>query len=246
MKKVLYILLFSCAILAANPLYSFKNVSINYLNWTSKTKEKTSQRDFAYLSLNGGFGYEWMDFYGFLTLENPTKPYDNNFPENKRYVGYGDLDIAIKDNFKLHIQDFYANGRDFSVNDLVLGLSYKYFNDGFWIKPFLGVHFTNDTYFDGFNGYMTGWVFNYPFTIYKGAFSIFQWNEIEFGRVKSFYQFSGTPVGDGKSYGLNGSLSFWWHINNDFSTGIEYRYADHKLGNIDYQSGYIYTVKYNF
>ena len=128
-----------------------------------------------------------------------------------------------------------------------MGASYKYESDfGLWIKPFIGVHYTYDTYFHGLNGYMGGWVFNYDFGMFNQKFSISQWNEIEFGRDKKFYEDDGEPIGDGKSYGLNGALSTWWHINDDITTGVQYRYANHKLGNIEYQSAFIYTLKYNF
>lgn len=187
-----------------------------------------------------------MDFYGYLTLENPTKSYNNDFPNNQRYVGYGDLDIKLKNNLKLHIQNFYSNSHDFSVNDFVIGLSYRYQIENFWIKPFLGLHHTYDTFYKGMNGYMTGWVFDYRFKLMGQNCSLFQWNEIEFGRNKKFYEDNGIPIGDGKSYGLNGALSLWWFITQSISSGLEYRYADHKLGNIEYQAGYTYTLKYNF
>jgi len=198
------------------------------------------------VKLDGGFGYGWMDFYGYLTLENPTKSYSEDFPNNQRYVGFGDLDIKLKNNVKLHIQNFYSNSNSFSVNDFVIGLGYKYQQKNFWIRPFLGVHHTYDTFYKGINGYMGGWVFDYRFKLFDQNFSLFQWNEIEFAREKKFYETDGVPVGDGKSYGLNGAISLWWFITQSISSGLEYRYANHKLGNIEYQSGYTYTLKYNF
>jgi len=248
LRKIIFALLFCSYVVYADPLYSFKSIGISYLDWSSSTEKKTSQRDFSFLKLDGGFGYSWMDFYGYVSLENPTKRYDEKSPHNQRYVAFADTDFKIIDNFKLHIQDFYLNSKEFSVNDFVVGFSYKYSNNnGFWIKPFLGVHITNDTYFDGFNGYMTGWVFDYRFSIYDQKFSLFQWNEIEFARVKSFYQLDdGTPIGDGKSYGLNGSITLWWLLNKELSIGGEYRYANHKLGSIHYQYAHIYSLRYSF
>jgi len=93
---------------------------------------------------------------------------------------------------------------------------------------------------------MTGWVFNYDFKIFNKKFSLFQWNEIEFKRDKTFYKDGEVPIGDSKSYGLNGDISLWWHINNDITGGLQYRYAKYKLGNAEYQSAFIYTLKYNF
>jgi hypothetical protein len=248
MKKLLYISIFISSLLLAKPIYSFKSVGISYLDWTNPTENKTSQRDFGYLKLEGGIGYEWMDLYGYVSMENPTKPYHDEAPFNQRYVGFTDFDITIKDGFKFHIQDFFSNGNNFYVNDFVFGFAYKYFNkNGFWIKPFIAFHYTNDTYFNGMNGYMGGWVFDYHFDMFEQKFSLFNWNEIEFARTKRFYEANdGTPIGDGESHGLNGAIDLWWHINESFTTGVEYRYANHKLGSIEYQSAIVYNLKYNF
>jgi hypothetical protein len=104
--------------LFAEPLYSFKDVSINYFDWSAKTQKDLGPKDFAYLNVEGGLGYDWMDFYGFVSLENPTKSYNEESPLNQRYVAFGDLDIKLKNDFKLHIQNFYANGNAFYVSHL--------------------------------------------------------------------------------------------------------------------------------
>ena len=247
MYKFLTLIIFSSVTLYAQTLYSFSNVSINYLDWSSSTKSKTSKEDFAYVTLEGGVGWDWGEFYGNVNLENPTKKYSDESPNELRYTAFGDFDINIKNGFKIHFQDFHLHSDTFYVNDFVVGASYKYeSNFGLWIKPFIGVHYTNDTYFNGLNGYMGGWVFNYDFEMFNQKFSISQWNEIEFARDKEFYENDGEPIGDSKSYGLNGALSTWWHINDDITSGVQYRYANHKLGNIEYQSAFIYTFKYNF
>lgn len=217
------------------------------MDWTQTTESQTQNGDFAFLKAEGAIGYEWMDFYGNISLENPIKSYNDDPPSNQRYTAYGDLDIAIKEGLKLHIQNFYLHGKSFYVNDFVLGFAYKYqHSSGLWIKPFIGLHHTTDTYFQGLNGYMAGWVLNSPLKLFDNNFTLFWWNEIEFARDKSFYEAGGVPIGDSKSHGLNGGASFWWNITNAFATGVEYRYAQHKLGFDAYQSAYIYTVKYNF
>jgi len=245
MKKLLPLIIILNISLSAESLYSFANIGINYLDWDSPTQSKTSQKDFGYVSIEGAVGWDWGEFYGNANLENPTKSYTDD-SNSLRYTVFGDFDINIKNGFKIHFQNFHLHSDTFYVNDFVVGGAYKYQSDGFWIKPFIGLHYTNDTYFDGFNGYMGGWVFNYNFKIFNEKLSLFQWNEIEFGRDKKFYEDDGVPIGDSKSYGLNGALSFWWDMNDSFTSGIQYRYAKHKLGNYDYQSAIIYTLKYNF
>ena len=253
----LALLLFSLLLHAADkdenktfftPLYSFSNANINYLDWTNETENKTLNGDFAYIGLEGGAGWKWGEIYAFANIENPTKKYVNNGSDNLRTASFADLDIKIKNGFRLHIQDFYLQGKPYYVNDFVIGIAYKYQNNsGLWIRPFVGVHYTNDTYFDGNNGYMTGWTFNYTFRVLQESFSIFQWNEIEFGRTKSFYLSNdGTKIGDGASWGYNGALALMWNINTAFTAELQYRYARQKLGNIPYQSAMIYTLKYNF
>ena len=242
----LFIFLLATSLYSSQLYYSFANVGINYLDWTSTTQKQTSQEDFAYLSLEGGAGWDWGEFYGIANLENPTRS-SEDAPNDLRYTAFVDFDIKIVDGWRVHFQDYNLRSKDFFVNDFVVGGAYKYKNDsGFWIKPFLGAHFTNDTYFDGLNGYMTGWTFKYDFTLFEEKFALFQWNEIEFARKKSFYENSdGTPTGDGRSHGLNGALSVWWNMSNSFISGLQYRYAHHKLGSIEYQNAVVYTLKYD-
>lgn len=245
-----HILSFTCLLFfstssQADPFYSFSNLSISHQDWTSSTEHKTSQRDFSSVKIEGGLGYDWGEVYGNFSIDNPQNAYQDKSPHNQRYSAVLDLDIKLIEGFNLHVQDFYANGNDYFVNDLVMGVSTKYQHaNGFWIKPFLGTHFTHDTYFTGDNGYMTGWVLNYPFQVGHQQFSVFQWNEIEFGRAKRFYEDKGEPTGDGKSYGINGAINLWWNVNKDISTGLGYRYAEHKLGNLEYQSAFIYSLRY--
>jgi len=63
------------------------------------------------------------------------------------------------------VQDYYLKEKDFYVNNFVPGIAYNYSNNsGLWFQPFLGGHYQNSTYYTSWNGYMTGWVFNYNFT----------------------------------------------------------------------------------
>lgn len=117
----------------------------------------------------------------------------------------------------------------------------------FLVRPFVGSHYQNSTYYNGNNGYMAGWFLNYKFKLSKKKFSLSQWHEFEFSRAKEHYQLSnGTPIGDGRSSGLNGSVFMYWHPNSSIITGLQYRYSYYKLGFATYQSAIIYTLKYNF
>ena len=258
MNKLLsLLLLFSLSLSASDnnstnhnfkPLYSFINTSVNYLDWSKASENKTAYTDFTYLELEGGVGWTWGEFYGFIDIENPTSTYSEDSSNNLRVAVKPIIDINLYKNFALHIQDYYFTSENFYVSNLVTGVSYKYSAGyDFWIKPFIGVHYQNDTYYSGWNGYMAGWVFNYNFNIFEEKISISQWHEIEFNRDKEYYQLNdGTPIGDGKSHAMNGALSLWWHINKNFTAGLQYRYTDNKLGYANYLSAGIYTLKYKF
>jgi hypothetical protein len=243
MKKIILLLLFFLLQFNAlsKQIYGFKNISLNYLNWSEKTEENTnySKADFYYIELEGGAGFDWGDVYGFYDLENPFKS-SSDFPNNRRSAmkfviepNIGKTDL----NLYMHVYDFSEDG--FSEQNRVIGLSYKFntkFN--FWIKPFIGLHDVSSTYFSGVNGMMTGWVFGYDFNISKAKFSLTNWNEIELYRNKDYIS--------GKKEGINGALALWWHATDLITAGIQYRYTDNKLGSTTYQDGSIVSLKFNF
>ena len=231
-----------------SPNYWFANVNVNYFDWNNQAEADTNKGDYSYFGVEGGAGWQGVDLYTFLNIENPTHEYKEDSQRDLRFSAFGDLDVSLYKNFKLHFQDFALNSGSYYVNDFIIGFAYKLDTDfGLWFRPFLGVHHTYDSYYKGLNGYMTGWLFNYDFSMFSYKFTLFQWNEIEFGRHKEFYlNSSGESVGDGESWGLNGAISLWMHINKIFTVGLQYRYANNKLGYQDYQAGTIYTIKYNF
>ena len=99
------------------PLYSFGNVSINYLDWTTGTEERSGKADFAYLELEGGAGWEWGEFYGFTDIENPTKSWTADPPDNMRFVAKPILDIKLAGSkWYFHIQDYFLKEYTFYVN----------------------------------------------------------------------------------------------------------------------------------
>ena len=248
-KYLLSLLLFTLSYAQADlftPNYSFIDTSINYIDWSSKTQEKTYQKDFTYLEVEGGVGWNWGEFYGFADVENPTYSYNDTPADDLRFILKPILDLYLTNNFALHIQDFSLKSKTFYVNNFATGISYLYKSDyGVWFSPFLAAHYQTSTYYSGLNGYIFGWALNYDFTLYDEKFKLFNWNEIEFARDKESYQLDdGTAIGDGKSYGVNGAVSIWWEINSHFTPGLQYRYAKYKLGSSVYQSGLIYSLKY--
>jgi len=232
------------------PQYTFINVSANYLDWSSATERKSGKADFFYTEIEGGAGWDWGEFYGFFDVENPTKGWHRDPPDDIRLVAKPILDIKLGDSgFYYHLQDYYLKSDTFYVNNLVFpGVAYKLKTDfGLWVRPFIGGHYQNSTFYSGWNGYKAGWVFAWDFDIAGQKFALSNWHEFEFDRDKEHYQLDdGTPTGDGKSWGLDGALALWWHLNKTITTGVQWRYSKYKLGYAGYQQGFIYTLKYNF
>jgi len=229
-------------------IYNFKNINLNYHDWLKNAENDANKKDFSYIGFEGGAGWSNAELYGFINLENPIKTYKEENAENGlRISGFFDLDISIENGWRIHFQDYTLHSYSFYVNDFVVGVGYKFVFSNLWFRPFLGLHHTYDSYYSGLNGLMGGWLFEYRFTFLSKKGVVFNWNEIEFGREKSFYlDDDGNTKGDGASWGLNGALSVWIYPLKDIALGVQYRYANHKLGNKAYQDALIYTLKLYF
>ncbi|RLA73284.1 MAG: hypothetical protein DRG78_22785 [Epsilonproteobacteria bacterium] len=235
--NILFYTSISADLLKSN--YNFSNLSVNYLNWSKGTKNRSNQEDFVYLEFEGGAGWDWGEVYMFFDIENPTKSYNDTPPDNMRFAFKPVIDIKLINNLSLHVQDYNLYSKDFYVSNLIVGLSYKIdTNFGFWIRPFIGPHYQASTYYSGFNGYVAGWVFDYQFSILNLNFSCDQWHEVEFQRDED--------DGYGDNVGTQGALAFWWHPTSSLSTGLKYRYAAYNLGSTQYQDGIIYSFRYDF
>lgn len=251
-KKTFLLTIASTLSLSAQASYlgGFANTSINYLDWTSHTTHKTGKSshkdDFAYLELEGGANFSWGEFYGFFDLENPFNPRKTQPGDNQRYTVKATSRIYLGESpFNLygHVYGTWSlpgkeNGGNFHEVNTLYGLGYNTQIDNLWFKPFVALHYVDQTYYSGNNGYVVGWVAGYDFSIRDQKFSISNWHEMEFSRHKRY--------GNGGQNGFNGALAFWWHPTTSITTGIQYRYAYKKLGEDFLQDGIVYSLKYNF
>jgi len=230
------------------PNFTYWDTSVNYLDWSSGTEGRSIFTDFVYVELEGGAGWDWGEFYFFADVENPTHDWDAQPTDDRRFVIKPILDVQLgESNWYVHIQDYFLKSKTFFVNNLVTGIAYKYSMKNFWIRPYIGPHYQESTFYDGFNGYMAGWTFVYDFKIAEQKFTLTNWHEFEFDRAKEHYQLDdGTPVGDGRSHGVNGALALWWTPVKYITTGVQYRYSNYKLGVAGYATAVIYSLKYNF
>ena len=78
------------------------------------------------------------------------------------------------------------------------------------------------------------------FMLGSEKFTLTNWNEYEFDRDATY------AAGNGGKEGLNGAVALWWNATSHITTGIQYRYADDKLGEDFYQDAIIYSIKFNF
>ena len=98
----------------AEMVYGFGNVSINYLDWSKGTQNRTAdnaaKKDFFFLEVEGGAGFNWGEVYGFFDVENPTNDTkENDGSKNLRTAAKGTTHIYLGDtNFTLygHIYDY--------------------------------------------------------------------------------------------------------------------------------------------
>lgn len=254
MKKLIkYILPLALTFLTpgaqAEYLWGFFDTGLHYLDWTQNTTHRTGMKshkdDFFYLELEGGAGFTWGETYGFFDLENPlNKEHDQPGDEqrytfkstNRFYLGnsgfnlYGHLYGTYGAPLGVHFHDVMA----------LYGIGYNIKAGNFWYKPFIAKRYTDQTYYTGDNGYVFGWAAGYDFTAWGENFSLTNWTEYEFDRADQY------AAGNGGKEGINGGAGFWWKPNSSLTVGLQYRYADNKLGESFLQDGIIYSIKYNF
>ncbi|MCB0420415.1 MAG: hypothetical protein KDD61_05435 [Bdellovibrionales bacterium] len=260
-SSFIFFVLASATFAEAKQIYGFSSVSGNYLDWTEKTEKRSEvsglKRDFAYFEIEGGGGYDWGTLYGFLDIENPGASADNSEGRGIRTASKGAVTVKIyKTNWHGYGHVYQITTKGFQEQNRVLGFAYDFRRDRFWFQPFLGLHDvvshvetpsevaasgTSFSGYNGFNGLMLGWLMSVDFRTLGQPFSFFWWHETEVNRNDRY----GVKGIHKKNEGHNGALSFWWKPEVKYSLGLQYRYADHKLGTPSYQDASIFTLKYN-
>lgn len=246
--------------IAAENGWSFVNTSVNYLDWSGATLERTNKgpfaqkKSFSYIELEAGKGGEWGDIYGFLDIENPLNNTNNSDDHrmNRRYASKAVARFKVTQIMDAplmiyaHLYDFRDNG--FFDQNRVLGIGTNLSYGKFWIHPFIGAHQELKSHVGAhMNGGMAGYVLGYDFQCFGQMLTLSQWHETEFARKQPYLKMadSGNVV-DAPRLAHNGAVSLSWRAAASISTSLSYRYALNKLGTAGYQSALIYTVKYHF
>jgi hypothetical protein len=232
-----------CLVLLASPAvfaeyqWGFADLNLNYLNWDKGTEEKSTKTDFTFLEIEGGAQHSWGELYGFYDVENVGKTGDEMRTAAKGSARYylGNSNISLY----AHVYNFTSQG--FAEQNRVVGFGYQFVEGAFWFKPFLGVHEVSQTFFNGYNGFMTGWVLGYSFKVNGQSLAINNWHEIEFARREAYALSNGNS-----KTSHNGAASIWWNVSSNYSLGLQWRYAVDKLGTAGTMNATITTLKYSF
>ncbi|MGF1691213.1 outer membrane protein OmpK [Photobacterium kagoshimensis] len=224
----------------AEYLYGFGNVSVNYLDWSKGTEARSDggKKDFAYIELEGGAGFDWGELYGFFDLENVQDGADKTRAASKGSIQYK----TGLDEVRLFAQTYSTENGGWHVRNNVVGLSYKLTGENWFFNPWAGFHHTNTAGFVGMNGGMAGWVTGYNFDAFGQSFSLSNWHETEFARKEAYAK----AASETDKLSMNGAVAAWWNVTDNVTTGIQYRYSNNKLGQTNYGNAVIYSVKYNF
>ncbi|MEZ8130950.1 outer membrane protein OmpK [Enterovibrio norvegicus] len=197
-----------------------------------------SDRNQAVVGIEGGAGFTWGQIYGFYDYEGVDRGTGDRGASAKGTIHYNLTDAGVS----LYAQIYNTDADNgFHEQNRVLGLGYTGLKGNGWaFTPFIGVHEINSGDIKGANGGMAGFVGFYNTNIGNQNFTFSSWAEYEFARQEAYANLQG---GD---WGLNGSVNAMWNINQNWSTGVLYRYTVNKLARKDYQDIMIYRVQYNF
>lgn len=158
-------------------LFKIKNGSQRAEN---KSAHTTGKKDFIYLAVEGGANFNWGERYGFFDIGNP---FHQRKTKGRFYLGDSGFNLYG------HIYGIwslpgYKYGGNFHEINTLYGFGYNFSLGNFWLKPFLALHYVDQTFYSGNNGYVLGWVAGYSFQLWSQNFSITNWHEMEFNRAK--------------------------------------------------------------
>lgn len=123
----------------------FADIGLHYLDWTSDTTRKTSNKshkdDFGYLEIEGGANFSWGELYGFFDWENFYNSRHTKPGSEQRYTFKNTNRIYLGDsglNLYLHAYGTYGSPNRVNFHDdmFLYGLGYNFTGNGYWFKPF--------------------------------------------------------------------------------------------------------------
>jgi len=243
----------------AEYLFGFGSMYVDYQAWNhgfgndnDNFDKEIKNRNQAVVGIEGGAVFDWGQVYGFYDYEGVDRSGDDRGASLKGTIHYNLTDSGVSLYAQVYNtdKDDDGNGGALHEQNRVLGLGYTGLKGDNWgFTPFIGFHQINSGNIRGGNGGMFGYVGYYNTEIAGQSFTFSTWNELEFARNDDYAKLQSTTFGtneSSESWGLNGSLNAMWNINQDWSTGVLYRYTVNKLARKDYQDILIYRVQYKF
>ncbi|QIZ78141.1 hypothetical protein [Ferrimonas lipolytica] len=242
MKKNKLAITLSMLLLSASANAGMVAVEAGVMDWDGKAEQSKGESPFV--KIKGATGSEFGDVYAHLVLEDVD---DNDLLGSEINI-IGQINIGATD-FNWYGQVFNKQKPTWSETNTFLGGSWdKGFDNGVYAQVALAAHVVTSDYeiynqdANGFNGgyfYMT---LNKGLEIGGQQFSINWWQEHMFGFNDDYKEFAMY----GESHGFNGKLTAKWHIDNNLTAALAYRYADNNLGIQGYHDALFYSMQYNF
>ncbi|ABV89336.1 hypothetical protein [Shewanella pealeana] len=222
-------------------------VETGLMDWRSSASDYfgESKNNNPYIKMIGAHGTALGDIYGHVTLEN----FDNTDIYGTEINLVGQINIGETD-FNLYGQVFDKSMPVWGETNTLLGLSWDKNYDNTYVQLAFAAHIVNATYkafdsnFDeqGFNGGYAYLNISHDLSLFDQDFKFVWWQEFYFGRNEQYLELAG----DMEDFGFNGQLRANWIINNNWSVGVSYRYAENNLGKKGYHDAFFYSVQYKF
>ncbi|XNM79224.1 outer membrane protein OmpK [Escherichia coli] len=118
-----------------------------------------------------------------------------------------------------------ANRVNFHDDMFLYGIGYNFTGSGWWFKPFFAKRYKDQPITLATTA-MSPAGLQVTTLCWGAKFTLTNWNEYEFDRDATYAAGNG-----GKEEGLS-AVALWWNATSHITTGIQYRYADDKLGEI--------------
>lgn len=107
--------------------YGFGNVSINRLDWSNGTEGRSGKKDFTFLELEGGAGFDWGEIYGFFDLENPHKHNEEADGDGRRTAMKGTVRYYLGETgFNLYGHIYDVSSKGFDEQNRLVGVGFNY------------------------------------------------------------------------------------------------------------------------
>ena len=241
----------------------WSNTNIGYHYW-DKSAGKTND---YYLELEHASGYDWGQIYGFIDFTNPGNGNDSDGRHESRLIkinGHyylGDSDFSLFGQYVNFRSDFVKS----DDQDFLLGFGYTGLKGdwGFFTPSVTAVysHYSGTNRLGGkskineHTGYQIQASYRYN-VLPENKLFIAGWHENQYITSKKFAQNTygsvANNLGKKGDWAMNGAaglwtdLSAWGGTNTPLTVGVEWRYAEKKLGNYHSTEGVKFVGKLFF